>query len=130
MTTPAVLAHLSDDPASAFAFDHECMAIHNPTRSECGRFFASPDYYGFFIYQTGGGCTAWRRDFVLEDGRPCYMLVTAGDDATHEIEPEDRVTLGVYVDGEDDYIGWVCYEIDESGDVPMMTNVAAEGETF
>lgn len=44
-----------------FSFTHEGHAITNPTLSECGRFEVSPEYYGFTIMHTGGGCTAWQK---------------------------------------------------------------------
>lgn len=43
------------------SFTHEGSAITNPTLSECGRFLVSPEYYGFTIMHTGGGCTAWQK---------------------------------------------------------------------
>ena len=79
-------------------FEHKGTDIINPTMSECGRFFVSPDYYGFTVYHTGGSCTAWHKQ--LEDGR--YLLLTDNDDGcgfTHEFKNGDPIILGLY--GED-----------------------------
>lgn len=50
---------------------------------------------GFQIEGTGGGCTAWMKEFA--DGS--YVMVTS--DASHEIGPDDDYIVGVYSkDGE------------------------------
>jgi hypothetical protein len=91
-----------------YAFEYRGVNITVPTQSECGRFVYNPDVpeterilreYGFTIYGTGGGCTAWRQGFVLADGRTAYMLVT-DNDLGHEARPGDTV-VGVYLDDED-----------------------------
>lgn len=54
---------------------------------------------GFHIAETGGGCTAWRKDF--DDGG--YVMLTA--DASHDIGRDDALAIGVYTrDGD----VWVC----------------------
>jgi hypothetical protein len=74
-------------------FEHDGHAVHNPTMSECGRFSVSPEYYGFAVYHTGGGCTAWRRE--LPDGR--YMLLTDVEDGlTHVFSDGEAILLGLY----------------------------------
>ena len=74
----------------------EDMAIHNPRFSICGRFIVSPETYGFYVWGTGGGCTAWRLDGVLESsGKPVYMILTNGD-LGHVWEPTDPLEIGVY----------------------------------
>ena len=74
-------------------FEHNGYEIHNPTMSECGRFSVSPEYYGFEVYHTGGGCTAWRRE--LPDGR--YMLLTDVEAGlTHVFSDGEAILLGPY----------------------------------
>lgn len=73
-----------------FGFEHEGTWVVNPTVSECGRFVVTPDYYGFNIGDTGGGCTAWMRDVEPD----MYMMVTAEDDADHKYGK--RFAIGLY----------------------------------
>ena len=78
-------------------FEHNGHAIHNPTMSECGRFEVSPTYYGFELFHTGGGNTAWRLE--LTDTR--YLLLTDSDGSTHIFEAGEPILLGLYEgDGE------------------------------
>lgn len=89
---------LRDTGEGRFAFTFRGTEIFNPCSSECGRFVVSPRYYGFQIWDTGGGCTAWGRNFVGVDGTPLQMLVTAPIDESHEIEPSGACMVGVYDD--------------------------------
>jgi hypothetical protein len=50
---------------------------------------------GFAIVDTGGGCTAWRQEFLV-DGKPCYMLITDDDGMSHKIAPGEPMMVGVY----------------------------------
>ena len=87
----------SKDMNELVYFEHRGHAIHNPTMSECGRFAVSPKEYGFSIYHTGGGCTAWRLD--LPDRR--YLLLTdseGGAGSTHLFKDGDPIMLGLYED--------------------------------
>jgi hypothetical protein len=53
---------------------------------------------GFEVWETGGGCTAWRRE--LADGG--YCLVTSAGGEGHEIAEGDLVIVGFYdADGND-----------------------------
>lgn len=95
------------------------MGIENPTTDIMGE-PCSPTEYGFYIYGTGGGCTAWRKEFELGDGTPAYMLVT--QDMSHEIDYTRPVELGVYTDPEhaiDE--GWIAWEIDTENNVTGLT---------
>jgi hypothetical protein len=67
----------SESRVPEFTFND--TAITNPTASECGRFEVSPEHYGFAVADTGGGCTAWRKE--MPDGS--YFLITDADGATH-----------------------------------------------
>ena len=80
------------------------MEIVNPAWSEC-RFFVSPAYYGFFIHQTGGGCTAWAKKFGT------WLVLVTDDTASHELQIGHPVTIGVY----DDQDNWAVWEMDEDG---------------
>jgi hypothetical protein len=118
---------LTRTPFGSFTFEHEGNAIHNPTRSSCGRFAVEPSTYGFEVTSTGGGCTAWARDFTL-DGRPVYMLLTDEADAALLQEGATSFTVGVYEHGSTETIA--CWEQAAEGtleDAPPHI-VIAEGE--
>lgn len=64
---------MTAEPKHFPGFEHEGMQIVNPTASPCGgRFVVSPEYYGFEIWQTGGGCTGWGK--VIDDGAHHVLL--------------------------------------------------------
>jgi hypothetical protein len=65
-------------------FSHEYTDITNPTSDEAGFGIVTPDYYGFSVWDSGGGCTAWRKD--LPDGT--YLLITSTDGGSHEYDTE------------------------------------------
>lgn len=56
-----------------------------------------PEGYGFDVLETGGGCTAWHQDFLLE-GKKVHMLITDVSGTTHKIYPADNLLIGVYSD--------------------------------
>jgi hypothetical protein len=99
----------TSDPQCRVLFEHDGMMIFAPHLSECGRFIVEPKQYGFDIWETGGGCTAWGRKFG-----PVYMLVTHADDPSHEFE-DGRVAVGVYDYEEGNTL--VTYILDAGGDV-------------
>lgn len=68
-----------------------------------GRTESIPKAYGFKIIETGGGCTAWHQQFIL-DGRKVYILITNTDGTSHAVAPSDRVWVGVYSHPDDDSI--------------------------
>lgn len=84
----------TDNPETPFVFSHNGVEIENPTLSECGRFNISPEYYGFTIWQTGGGCTAHGREFNL-DGQNVIMLITNGD-LCHVTDDATHFVVGLY----------------------------------
>jgi hypothetical protein len=51
---------------------------------------------GFWIWHTGGGCTAWRLDGPLEDQ---YVMVT-GEDAYVPESDDESISVGYYQDGD------------------------------
>jgi hypothetical protein len=84
---------LSKKEDGSFSFVHEGVEILHPAMASRGQ--VSPAEYGFTEYGTGGGCSAWYQEFVLEDGCPVYMLVT--QDMSHELDCNEPVELGVYL---------------------------------
>ena len=123
MSTTGLVPLIQTD-LGTFMFEHRGIGIHYPVLSECGRFPVSPTYYGFDVADTGGGCTAWRRDFTF-NGEPVFMLITSAADATHEVSPFETIGLGVYADSCDWFVNW-----DQSSgnldDCPP-TNITKEG---
>ncbi len=82
-----------------FAFFADGVEIEWPLATTCSRFPVMPDFYGFEVVSTGGGCTAWGRDFTYK-GLKVSMLITGGDGCGHEISDDDgSIVLGVYEDG-------------------------------
>ncbi len=62
------------------------------------------------VYQTGGGCTAWRGDIP---GTGLYVLIT--QDLSHQLDPELPIEVGIYeklfgTDLDDECLGY--FEID------------------
>ena len=102
---PRVDDELDELPDGTYRFVADGVAIDWPLLTTCSRFLpVTPGHYGFTITETGGGCTAWRRDFTLH-GVACYMLIT--DEASHEIPIDAReVTMGVYCDDLDAWCIW------------------------
>lgn len=101
---------LEPDDDGTFAFVSQGVSIIIPTIDEGGQFTnVDPSHYGFYVTETGGGCTAWRREFRLSDGREAYMLVTQDGESSHEIDPTDQwIGMGVYLDDDigDTWINW------------------------
>jgi hypothetical protein len=119
-----------------YSFEHGGIAITVPTQSECGRFIYDPAdpsterilrEYGFEVWQTGGGNTAWRADFVLPDGRAAHMLVT-DNDLSHEARPGDTV-IGVYLTDSDDgeALAWWADETEADLCDSLANYCAAQG---
>lgn len=78
----------------AYGFEFGGTAIEIPTISECGRFPVSPEYYGFEVMHTGGGCTAHGQVFDL-DGKRVLMLIT--DQNLNHIDSDSiNATIGLY----------------------------------
>lgn len=70
---------------------HEGVLEANPTASN-GR-AVSPDHFGFRIWETGGGCTAW--GLQLPDGREVLVTDLAGE--SHKLpEIGDQFLVGLH----------------------------------
>lgn len=82
-----------------------------------------PDHYGFTVWETGGGCTAWMRKFEV-GGKTLQMLITAHDDPTHEIDrTEGNVGMGVYdIEGD----GWVNWTVSSEGGDFTRTEITGD----
>lgn len=92
----------SSNPSIPYAFEFGGTEIENPLMSECGRFSVSPEYYGFTVWQTGGGCTAHGQTFML-DGKPVVMLLTDGD--LNQVDSDTiTATVGLYDENIEDAI--------------------------
>lgn len=89
---------LTRQPEGNYTFVHEGVEIVNPAMASRGQI--NPEHYGFELIDTGGGCTAWCREFRLESGLNVYMLLT--QDCSHLIDIELPVEVGVYRELEDD----------------------------
>lgn len=83
------------DSAHPYAFDFEGIEITNPIIDEDGLGVpVSPEYYGFKVTTTGGGCTAHAQYFLL-DGKKVLMLITDGD-ANCIDKDSISATIGIY----------------------------------
>lgn len=92
----------TQDPAHPYAFEFHGTEITNPIISEDGRFLVSPEYYGFEVISTGGGCTAHAQEFLL-DGKKILMLITDGD-AHHINKNTITATIGIYDEATEDSV--------------------------
>jgi len=94
-------------------FIFQGIEITNPTLSPCGRFQVDPKKaYGFYVYHTGGGCTALNLD--TKDGG--YIWLTDMD-ASHELPT---------VAGEPFVMGFYDKEGEEIAIFNLKTAVAPE----
>lgn len=110
---------LTETPYGTYTFEHEGFAIHYPVCDSSGRFPMSPEEYGFTVWGTGGGNTAWHREFTLK-GEPVYMLIT-DDDLGHDVKYGDQIVVGVYNDESEAIAVWTQDEGDIESTPP--TNV-------
>lgn len=124
---------LTKQPAGYYTFMHDGMEIIHPALSpraaptEFSSGQISPEEYGFEVISTGGGCTAWSKDFELEDGRKVYMLLT--QDLSHELDVTAPVECGVYELTEyDDGNCMAFWTIDQDYDVVVDTKDWPEWE--
>jgi len=100
---------------SDMTFTHEGHAISNPTLSECGRFQVSPEYYGFTIMGTGGGCSAWQKQV----GKNWVVL---SDECTHKLGDIGNVfMMGFYDGSEDDLWGNNIGAVDLQVGIPVTS---------
>ena len=89
------------------SFMHNGVAVRNPTVSDCGRFEVSPEVYGFYVESTGGGATAWVKEF--DNG----FLVIDDYDCNHVLGEGGSPMLMCFYDGSaDDMWGKVVICLD------------------
>jgi hypothetical protein len=56
---------------------------------------------GFYIENTGGGCTTWAKTLPND----CYLWITS--DLSHDLGPDDELCMGIYT-GDADCIFALC----------------------
>jgi hypothetical protein len=61
-----------------YCFEFNGVEIVNPIVSMDSRWGIQPEFYGFEVWSTGGGCTAHVQEFDL-DGKTVLMLLTDGN---------------------------------------------------
>jgi hypothetical protein len=83
-------------------FEINGIEILNPTVSECGRFPVSPEHYGFEIWSTGGGCTAWGK--ILPNGE--QLLLTDAGGMDHFLTEKQLAIYGHYGAGGQTLAQW------------------------
>lgn len=100
MTELATLTRLDD---GTYTFTHGGIEIRDPLTSECGRFeydpvdgTEGPTWYGFEEISTGGGCTAWARDFLLPDGKKVVMMLTDTSGTSHAVVQGESYLIGLH----------------------------------
>jgi len=67
--TLAFIDEASGVEITGFLSSENSIDQYDPNGPDAG---SIPTRYGFKVWQTGGGCTAWRQEFSL-DGAPVYM---------------------------------------------------------
>lgn len=112
-----------------FAFVAGGVQVTYPAESTCGRFLCTPKTYGFEVWQTGGGCTAWGRAFTL-DGAKVDMLITHPEGLDHDFTPGEPCCIGVYDENHENFTTWVqsadCNP--DTGERVPPVDVVHEGE--
>ena len=68
--------------------------ISNPLWNPEMTSYASPERYGFKVWDTGGGCTAHGQEFLL-DGQSVILLLTDGE-MSHVTDKSESVLIGLY----------------------------------
>lgn len=127
------LVELDETEHGTYTFEHGGVAIHDPMSSECGRFRYAvnqdesiPRGYGFDIIETGGGCTAWARDFTLY-GRAVQMLVTDTGGLNHAIEVGEDSLIGVYAQDSENFVTWT-QKAESTMEESPPENIVRQGE--
>jgi len=83
--------------------------ISNPLWNPEMTSHASPERYGFKVWDTGGGCTAHGQEFLL-DGQPVVMLLTDGN-LCHIDQDSTMATVGIYNDGCEEFGDGLYWEV-------------------
>lgn len=74
------------------------------------RFYATASFY---THETGGGCTAFRRDI---NAMGLHILLTAKDDSAAPTSEQQPVTVGLYADGADHSEPLATFNADDGED--------------
>jgi len=96
-------------PEVPFVFEHDGMVIDNPLWNSEMTSHVNPEYYGFKIWDTGGGCTAHGQYFLL-DGKKVIMLLTDGN-LCHIQDDSEMATVGLYDEEMDELPGGIYWEV-------------------
>ena len=82
------------DTPALYAFEHDGMVIENPLWNPNMTGHVNPEFYGFKVWDTGGGCTAHGQEFTL-DGETVSMMIV---DYDKEVSHVDDQTLSASVE--------------------------------
>ena len=74
-------------PEVPFVFEHDGMVIDNPLWNSNMTGHVNPEYYGFKVWDTGGGCTAHGQEFML-DGEPVSMMIVDYDKEVNHVDDQ------------------------------------------
>jgi hypothetical protein len=92
-----------------YVFEHNGMVIDNPLWNSEMTSHVNPEYYGFKIWDTGGGCTAHGQEFLL-DGETVVMLLTDGN--LHHVDDDTLIaTVGLYDQNVEELPGKLYWEV-------------------
>ena len=92
-----------------YVFGHDGMVIDNPLWNSEMTSHVNPEYYGFKIWDTGGGCTAHGQEFLL-DGETVVMLLTDGN--LHHVDDDTLIaTVGLYDQNVEELPGKLYWEV-------------------
>lgn len=111
---------------TGFLSSENSLDQYDPCAPEAG---SIPERYGFELWHTGSGCTAWRQAFVL-DGARVFMLLTDTDGITGKVGPADRLLVGVYLEDDPDEALLIWEQdnspLDEDNNVPKVWRSAGQ----
>ena len=98
-------------PDVLFVFEDEQTGqmISNPLWNPEMTSYASPERYGFKVWDTGGGCTAHAQEFLLDD-KVVTMLLTDGN-LCHIEDTSEMATVGLYNECCEELDGGLYWEV-------------------
>lgn len=118
-----LLDQAEDVPYSPYllAFVHEGDECRHPYISECGRFNATPQDYGFEEIETGGGCKALYKQ--TDDGRELWITDPSGayvpDTSKYPVEGILGLRVGLQT------VAWVALQ-----DIPFDSDASFMDEVM